>query len=278
MEQCEAKWLKEFNLDLCEIVTVANKMPYVNYPNNTHAKELAHVQHAKYLGRTCSNIFRWNTHIDNIGKKTNVTCAFLSRSMNSCLRQVNAQCFTTLVLPKIEYAATVWDHYIQFNINTPEKCQCRAARFVSGDYSSESSATSMLKKLKYPPLQQRRTNTKMVMMYRIIHHLIAIPSQMHLTSATTRITRDHDQKCSIPFSRISSHKYLYYPTAIRTWNSLPSVLISVPTLGAFKYMCRHSYHKFYCKYYMFDMCFLSHASVSANVHSTSSIILRTTEG
>jgi hypothetical protein len=50
MEQWEAKWLKEFNLDQCEIVTVANKMSYVNYLNNTHAKELAHVQHAKYLG------------------------------------------------------------------------------------------------------------------------------------------------------------------------------------------------------------------------------------
>ena len=49
MEQWEAKWLKEFNLDQCEIVTVANKMPYVNYPYNTHAKKLAHVQHAKYL-------------------------------------------------------------------------------------------------------------------------------------------------------------------------------------------------------------------------------------
>jgi hypothetical protein len=45
----------------------------------------------------------------------------------------------------------------------------------------ESSVTSMLKELKWPTLQQRRTNTKVVMMYRIVHHLIAIPSQMYLT-------------------------------------------------------------------------------------------------
>jgi hypothetical protein len=121
MEQWEAKWLKEFNLDQCEIVTVVNKMSYVNYPYNTHTKELAHVQHAKYLGLTFSNIFRWNKHIDNIAKKANATCAFLSRYINSCLRQVNAQCFTTLVLPKIGYAATVWDPYIEFNINTQAK-------------------------------------------------------------------------------------------------------------------------------------------------------------
>jgi hypothetical protein len=121
MEQWEAKWLKEFNLGQCEIVTVVNKMSYVNYPYNTHTKELAHVQHAKYLGLTFSNIFRWNKHIDNIAKKANATCVFLSRYINSCLRQVSAQCFTTLVLPIIGYAATVWDPYIEFNINTQAK-------------------------------------------------------------------------------------------------------------------------------------------------------------
>ena len=58
-------------------------------------------------------------NIENIVNKANATCASLSRSrnINSCLRQVNAQCFTTLVLLEIEYAATVWDPYIEFNIN-----------------------------------------------------------------------------------------------------------------------------------------------------------------
>jgi hypothetical protein len=86
---------------------------------------------------------------------------------------------------------------------------------------------------KWPILQQRRTNTKMVMIYRIVHHLIAIPSQMYLTPATTRTTRGHDKKLQIPFSRIQSHQNSYFPSAIRTWNKLPAVLISVPTLEAF---------------------------------------------
>jgi len=109
---------------------------------------------------------------------------------------------TTLVRPNLEYAATVWDPYTKLNINKNKN----AARFVNGDYSRESSATSMLKELKWPTLQQRRTNTKMVMMYRIVHHLIAIPSQIYLTPVTIRTTRGHDQKFEIPFSRIQSHK------------------------------------------------------------------------
>ena len=125
---------------------------------------------------------------------------------------VKAQCYTTLVRPTLEYAATVWDPYTKI-----QHKQRRAARFVNGDYSRESSVTSMLKELKWPTLQQRRTNTKMVMMYRIVHHLIAIPSQMYLTPATTRTTRGHDQKFQIPFSRIQSNKNSYFPSAIRTW-------------------------------------------------------------
>jgi hypothetical protein len=62
-----------------------------------------------------------------------------------------------------------------------------------------------------------------------MHHLIAIPSQMYLTAATTRATRGHDQKFQIPFSRIQSHQNSYFPSAIQTWNNLPAVLISVPS-------------------------------------------------
>ena len=181
-----------------------------------------------YFGFNFSNI------IDNITKKTNATCAFLRRNINSCSRQVKAQCYTTFVRPNLEYATTVWDPYTKFNINKFEKCQRRAARFVNGNYSRESSVASMLKELKWPTLQQRRTNTKMVMMYRIVHHLIAILSQMYLSTATSRTTRGHDQRFQIPFSRIQSHQNSYFPLAIRTWNNLPAVLISVPTPEAFK--------------------------------------------
>ena len=114
-------------------------------------------------------------------------------------------------------------------------CRCNVYfKSKHGDYSRESSVTSILKELKWPTLQQRRTNTKMVMMYRIVHHLIAIPSQMYLTPATTRTTSDHDQKSQIPFLRIQSHQNTYFPSAIRTWNNLTAVLVSVPIREAFK--------------------------------------------
>ena len=101
-----------------------------------------------------------NNIIYNITKKANAISFFLRRNINSCSRQVKAQCYTTLIRPNLEYAANVWDPYTKFNINKLKKCQRRAARFVIGVYSRESSVTSMLKELKWPTLQQRRTNAK----------------------------------------------------------------------------------------------------------------------
>ena len=70
----------------------------------------------------------------------------LRKNINSCSRQVKAQRYTTLVRPNLEYAATVCDPYTKFNINKLEKCQRRAGRFVNGDYSRESSVTSIYAK------------------------------------------------------------------------------------------------------------------------------------
>jgi hypothetical protein len=48
---------------------------------------LAHVSGFLLLFR-----FQFLKHIDNITKKTNATSAFLRRNINSCSRQVKAQC------------------------------------------------------------------------------------------------------------------------------------------------------------------------------------------
>jgi hypothetical protein len=62
----------------------------------------------------------------------------------------NSKYYLKKIKPK-EAKQTVWDPYTKFNINKLEKWQRRAARFVNGDYSRESSVTSMLSKPKWPP-------------------------------------------------------------------------------------------------------------------------------
>ena len=49
--------------------------------------------------------------------------------------------------------------------------QRRAARYACNRYHNTSSVTDMLQTLTWPTLQQRRLKTKLIMFYKIVHHI-----------------------------------------------------------------------------------------------------------
>ena len=59
-----------------------------------------------------------------------------------------------------------------------EAVQRRAARWVTRDYTS--SVTDRLKDQNWRPLEQRRIDSRLVMMYKVTYDLIAIPASWAL--------------------------------------------------------------------------------------------------
>ena len=141
--------------------------------------------------------------------------------------------YKTFVRPQVEYAATVWDPHAQNNIQKIEAAQRRAARFVTNNNNTTSSVTAMMEQLQWESLQQRRMRAKVVMTYRILHSLVAIPSSPychHLGAAT----RGHSYRYRVPYSRTTIHKESFIPSAIRLWNQLPDGVTSTESLESFK--------------------------------------------
>ena len=66
------------------------------------------------------------------------------------------------------------------NISELEMVQGRAARFVTGDYRTTSSVTQMVDALQWTELQQRRKRAKVIILYRIVNHLVAISPEPYL--------------------------------------------------------------------------------------------------
>ena len=63
-----------------------------------------------------------------------------------------------------------------------EKIQRNAARFVKRDYSMHSnSVTKMMNDLNWRHLQLRRRDSRLVLLYKIINNLVAIPTDNHLS-------------------------------------------------------------------------------------------------
>ena len=74
----------------------------------------------------------------------------------------------------LEYASTVWDPYYIKDINSLDKTQRKAARFITGDYQSihDGAATEMLQDLNLPTLKQRRKQNRLVFMYKVVNGLV----------------------------------------------------------------------------------------------------------
>ena len=58
-------------------------------------------------------------------------------------QKVKQQAYTTLVRPTLEYAAIVWDPHHQKDINSLEKVQRKAIRFITGNYRRRTSVTAL---------------------------------------------------------------------------------------------------------------------------------------
>jgi len=114
-----------------------------------------------------------------------------------------------------------------------EKINRRAARFVANNYEWQSSVTAVLKKLEWPSLKQRRQNQRFVVMYEIVHNLVAVLSTS-LIPADSRTRAHHNSKCKTITTSTSQHKNSFFPRIISQWNSLSGDIVDSSSLDIFK--------------------------------------------
>ena len=170
-----------FNPTKCEFLRVTNKKNIINnyfqyFIQNTSIQE---VQQAKYLGVTINNKLFWSDHIKIISNKANSVVGFLRHNFSQCPTRTKSTLYLSLVKPILEYAATVWAPYYHRDIYQLEAVQRRAARFVVNCYGRYQSVTDILRSLEWPILAQRRDHSKIIMMYKIVHNIVYIYSQIY---------------------------------------------------------------------------------------------------
>jgi hypothetical protein len=95
------------------------------------------------------------------------------------------------------------------------------------------SHADMLQTLTWPTLQQRRLKTKLIMFYKIVHHIVVVPT-------TILIPTDSRIRQSLPFIYRHLHafkdlyKYSFFPNTIIYWNLLPQNIVLCPTVNTFR--------------------------------------------
>ena len=112
-----------------------------------------------YLG-VCK--LKWASHVANITVKASKILNLLRRSMCTCSMNVKERAYLALVRPHLEFCAPAWNPHQQKEIETLEKVQRRAVRWICSARWDPSTFTwskrydEALKDLHWPTLELRR--------------------------------------------------------------------------------------------------------------------------
>ena len=150
------------------------------------------------------------------------------------LKTVKERAYMSLVRPKLEYSACIWDPHNKKQINQLEMVQRRAARFTCNRYHNTSSVSDMLEHMQWPTLQLRRIQTRLVVFYKIIHHQLAIYPTNLLIPSDNRTRNKHPHHYRQIQTRKDTYKFSFYPYTIIQWNMLPTSAVLCTTVDSFK--------------------------------------------
>ena len=253
LEKWAAKWGMRFNAKKCYILSIRQKSSRFYQLDGEILQE---VNSSPYLGITVSNDLQWKTHITSIMKKANSTLGFLRRNLKYCPEECKRLSYIALVRSTLEYGALVKDTYKLQDIQSIEKIQRQAARYIKNDYCSrfDGCVREMLRDLKLQPLQQRRLESRLVMMYKIVRGMVPainadevfipirkkrqIKLKSHQDCYSSNIISKYALKNSecykVPASNTNQHKNSYFVKTTSDWNCLSETHIRAETINSFK--------------------------------------------
>ena len=129
---------------------------------------------------------------------------FLRRNLRTCLVKSKERTYKSLVRPIAEYSATVWDPspiYVAKNIQQDNMIQRLATRWILGRYDrldTVDSVTDMLFSLKWRPLELRRPDARLCMLYKQSNGLA--------TYECDKLQREHKSRMITRLSSLS-HRF-----------------------------------------------------------------------
>ena len=163
----------EFNPSKCVVIHITRSRTPVPSQYLLHGQVLESVAGSKYLGVEISSNLSFNDHIQNITTSASRSLDFLKRNIRSRNPELREMANKTLVRPLVEYSSSVWSPYTKSNIARLEMVQRKAARWTLSEYSPYASVTQMLQSLGWRSLEQRRSDSRLCLFYKITYGLVA---------------------------------------------------------------------------------------------------------
>ena len=112
--------------------------------------------------------------------------------------------------------------------------QRSAARWVSNDYSTYSSVKEMMSNLGWRSLENRRHDARILMFYKIVYGLVAIPVTSYFERPEVYTCHTHPLAYIQIHTSVCYYQYSFSPMTVVLWNRLPADLVLNPDPDSFK--------------------------------------------
>ena len=200
-----------------------------------HVINISEVQNHCNLGLTISKDLSWKTHVTNLINRANCRLNVLSKYRFVLPRLALSRLYIAMVRPILEYADVIYDNMPLYLSQSIEKTQRRAALICTGAYRHTETQT-LLRDLGWQPLRDRRTNHKLILLYKITKGIYPkylqdlLPKQQQ-----THYALRHQPHIPVFKTRLKSMANSFFPSAVRAWNKLPKTTIQSESINILKH-------------------------------------------
>ena len=238
LQKWEKQWDMEFNPSKCQVVHITRSPRPIKTSYTMHGHVLDSVDSARYLGVDISSNLSFSTHINRISSNASKSLGYLKRDILTKHPGIREAAYKTIVRPQLEYASTVWNNNLKKDKDKIESVQKRANRWTLNNYSSYASVTNMQKQLGLRSLEQRRADARVIMLYKIMNGLVAIPLPPYFEQPYRMTRHSHPLALRQIHTSADYYRYSFFPATVVLWNRLPCSVVTLSTLDQFSVAVR----------------------------------------
>ena len=195
------------------------------------------------LGMSITSDLKWNKQVRDISLKANKMLGFVKRTTHViCNQSVRKALYLTMVRSQLAYGSQVWAPQTVGNIQTIERVQRRATKFIlSLPYRTDISYKDRLQILNIIPLCYWHEYLDMVYVFKSLKN----DSDSNISvKVSTRETRSASNGILLNVGKCRTVNYQnsYYIRAAKVWNTLPvDIRDTTKSVPSFKTLLRKHY-------------------------------------
>ena len=245
IQKWSKRWLVKFNPSKTDIMVFSANNQQNDLIFDFNITLIQTVNTHKHLGVICSCDCKWTKHINTIIERASKQLNILRKLKFKLNRQYLENIYITFIRPILEYGSEVWDNCGAVNSDRLKKVQTEAARIVTG-LTSYASLDSIYCETGWEKLTVRPEVKKLNLFDKIINN--EAPEYLsELIPPTVAESNNYNLRnrhnISQPANRLSKYQNSFFPSTIKTWNTLDLNIREVPTFFTFKKRLQFKYFR-----------------------------------